>query len=148
MDVVGKVYQIGLSSLFTSVLYPRRIMVNFAELKAARDRRKVQSSFTDNPNSLEDGAKADGRAPNADVKPTLVDSSDATKITPDILEQPSFPSEQPRKTENEVDLSIYHSLPADLEVRWTETRGRGIWSREKRRRGLWFFPAFFPFLTI
>ncbi|KAF7761539.1 hypothetical protein Agabi119p4_9531 [Agaricus bisporus var. burnettii] len=79
-------------------------MANFAELKAARDRRKVQSSFTDNLNSLEDA-------------------------------NPSFPSEQPRKTENEVDLSIYHSLPADLEVRWTETRGRGIWSREKRRRG-------------
>jgi SET and MYND domain-containing protein len=111
-------------------------MANFAELKATRDRSKAQRSFSSIQNSTGGIANADHNG----AERKLVDSSDASESASDILGQPSPGFGQPKNTEIEADLGIYHSLPLGLEVRSTETRGRGLWSQNKRLAGLSFPP--------
>lgn len=101
-------------------------MSDFAKLKASKDTKnsfiKRAQQETQNINLNEAQKQQD--------KPMLVDSPD----TPEILEPPSVICGQPQPTESRLNDAQF-SLPPGLELRFVETRGRGIWSQKARRRG-------------
>jgi hypothetical protein len=118
-------------------------MANFLELNAARDKSKAQRLFS----RIHTPPVGNVQLDHNDAERQLVDSSDATKNTSDILEQPHLGCGQPKETEIKVDFDIYDSLPFGLEVQSTETQGRGLWSRKKRQAGSSFQSYVFDKLT-
>ena len=97
----------------------------FAELKTRRAQQRAARPVVQPNNKMPDTMRKLDQSRTADA-PVLVDSPDEFEVDRPQQLQPEVPAET---------TSTPPYLPARIEIRWEESKGRGIWSCDAKSPG-------------